>query len=252
MKRHEMIGIKQAVRLEWMQKTCDLLNEGKSEKEIRAELKSYLSDRMGRGVFDNRSETARNFSISMLMKTWVTPEKELLPLRDAGLKLIQKASEDEKSAIHFCMISAAYPFWYNVSKQAGMLLRLQDIITVKQIVQRTKGQYGDRPTVDRNSRFVIRSLYYWELLKESDKAGCYQKGENREILSDDIISWIIEAQLHAVPEGKATLSTLSNDPALFAFKRKDLNGAVIDRNNDRLEVLRNGVSGEIVMVKGLY
>ncbi|UUX93002.1 hypothetical protein [Methanoplanus endosymbiosus] len=89
-------------------------------------------------------------------------------------------------------------------------------------------------------------------MKEYTKAGCYQKGDQREILSDDFISWIMEAQLHSVPEGKATLSTLSNDPALFAFKRKDLNGAVIDRNNDRLEVLRNGVSGEIVMIKRSY
>lgn len=89
-------------------------------------------------------------------------------------------------------------------------------------------------------------------MKEYNKTGCYQKGENREILSDDIISWLTEAQLHAIPEGKATLTALTNDPAMFPFKRKDLNGAVIDRNNERLEVLRNGVSGEIVMVKKSY
>jgi hypothetical protein len=39
---------------------------------------------------------------------------------------------------------------------------------------------------------------------------------------------------------------------MFAFKRMDLNGAVIDRNNERLEVLQNGVSGEIVMIKKSY
>lgn len=89
-------------------------------------------------------------------------------------------------------------------------------------------------------------------MKEYNKAGCYQKGDQREILSDDIISWITEAQLHSVPEGKATLMALTNDPALFAFGRKDLNGVFIARNNSRLEVLQNVVSGEIVMIKRSY
>ncbi|MDD4127475.1 MAG: hypothetical protein PHV39_07295 [Methanomicrobium sp.] len=249
MKRHDIIGIKQSVRLEWMQKTSDLLLEGKNEKEIRNELKEYLSERMGRGVFEKRSETACNFSISMLMRIWVIPDKELIPLRDDGLKLLQNVSEDNKTAIHFCMLCAAYPFWYNVSKQIGMLLRLQENVTIQQIIQRTKEYYGDRQTVDRNTRFVIRSLYYWNLLEETDIRGCYKKGNQTEILSDELSSWIIEAQLHSIPDGKAIISSLHNDLALFPFNTKKINGNIIRKNNDRIEVLQSGLSDEIMMLK---
>lgn len=249
MKRHDMIGIKQSVRPEWMQKTSDLVLKGKNEKEIRAELKEYLSERMGRGVFEKRSETACNFSISMLMRIWVVPDKELIPLRDNGLKLLQNASENNKTAIHFCMLCAAYPFWYNVSKQIGMLLRLQENITIQQIIQRTKEYYGDRQTVDRNTRFVIRSLYYWDLLEETDIRGCYKKSSQTKILSDELSSWMIEAQLHSISNGKAILSSLHNDLALFPFYTKKINGNIIRKNNDRIEVLQSGMSDEIMMLK---
>lgn len=249
MKRHEMIGIKQSVRLEWLQKSCDLVREGWNEKEIRAELREYLSERMGRGAIEKRSETACNFSISMLMKIWVSPDEELLPLRDAGLDLLEKATDDEKTVIHFCMLSAAYPFWYNVSKQIGLLLRLQERVTVQQIIQRTKEYYGDRQTVDRNTRFVIRSLYYWDLLLETDSPGCYKKGMVADILPDSLNAWILEAQLHSLPHGKAILSKLQSDMALFSFNTKTLNGTIIRKNNDRVEVLQSGLSDEIIMIR---
>ena len=232
-----------------MQKTCDLLLEGKSEEEIRIELKEYLSERMGRGVFDKRSETASKFSISMLMRVWVIPDKELIPLRDEGLRLIQSTSEDERTAIHFCMLSASYPFWYNVSKQVGTLLRLQNKITVSQIIQRTKEYYGDRQTVDRNTRFVIRSLYYWNLLNETEIPGCYQKGANIDVFSEVLNSWIIEAQLHSIPEGKALISSLHNDMALFSFNINKNNGITISRYNPRIEVFQSGISDEIAILK---
>jgi hypothetical protein len=49
-KRHDAIGIKQAIRYEWMQKTTNLMLAGLSVEEIRAELHQYLEDRMGSGV----------------------------------------------------------------------------------------------------------------------------------------------------------------------------------------------------------
>lgn len=246
--RHEILGIKQAIRLEWMQKISDLVLEGKGKDQIRDELKEYLSNRMGRGVFEKRSETACNFSISMLMKIWVIPDKDLLSFRDEGLKLLQSATEEEKIAIHFCMLSATYPFWYNVSRHIGTLLRLQEKITISQILKRIKECYGDRGTVDRNARFVIRSLYYWNLLYETDVSGCYQIGEKYNITSDTVNSWIIEAQLNSIPEGKAILSSLSNDVALFSFNTGNISGITIDKYNPRIEVLQSGMNDMILIL----
>ena len=249
MKRHEMIGIKQAIRMEWMEKTCELVQTGKPEEEIRQELRDYLSERMGRGTIQRRSETARDFAAGILMRTWVTPDPVLLLLRDEALSHLPHASDDERMAIHHCMISAAYPFWYAVSRQIGALFRLQDEITVRQIVHRTKEVYGDRQTVERNAKFVIRSLYYWGFLEETPTTGCYRKGRNRIISSETLRGWMTEAQLHAIPEGRANLSALQNDPALFAFDIPYISGATLTRHHTHLDLMQNGFSDDMVMLK---
>lgn len=249
MNRHEMIGIKQAIRFEWMEKTSELRQTDKPIEEIRQDLRDYLSERMGRGTIQRRSETARDFAIGILMRTWVTPDTILISIRDEALSQLSHASDDEQTAIHHCIISAAYPFWYAVSRQIGALFRLQDQITVRQIVQRTKEVYGDRQTVDRNTRFVIRSLYYWGFLEETGTTGCYRKGKTHIISSETLRRWMIEAQLHAIPEGRATLSALQNDPALFAFDIPYVSGTTITRNHTRLELMQNGGSDEMMMLK---
>lgn len=249
MKRHEMIGIKQAIRPEWMEKTCEMLLAGHAETEIRAELKEYLSERMGRGTIEKRGETARDFAVTILMRTWADPDTVLVPLRNEGLLHIQHASEGERLAIHHCMISAAYPFWHTVSRQTGILLRLQDTVTIQQIVQRTKEIYGDRQTVERNTQFVVRSLYYWGFLQETDTPGCYRKSNPIFISSEEIRRWIIEAQLHAILEGRANLSALQADLALFPFIIPHISGIMITRNNERVDLMQNGLSDELLMLK---
>ena len=47
-KRHEAIGIKQAIRFEWMQKAANLLLAGLDAKTIRQELHEFLADRKGK------------------------------------------------------------------------------------------------------------------------------------------------------------------------------------------------------------
>ena len=42
-KRHEAIGIKQAIRFEWMQKAANLLLAGLEAKTIRQELHEFLT-----------------------------------------------------------------------------------------------------------------------------------------------------------------------------------------------------------------
>ncbi len=48
--RHDSIGIKQVVRLEWYDYTLDLLQQGLPAKEIRAMLDDYLKDRLQTGM----------------------------------------------------------------------------------------------------------------------------------------------------------------------------------------------------------
>lgn len=54
--RHQKIGFKQIVRLEWMDRTLSLVLAGLSEKEIRSNLEEYLSTQRQSGG-EGQSET---------------------------------------------------------------------------------------------------------------------------------------------------------------------------------------------------
>ena len=88
-KRHEAIGIKQAIRFEWMQKAANLLLAGLDAKTIRQELHEFLVDRKGNGSEGERSDQTRTFVVNNLMKIWVSPDPELIPFRDASLAFLR-------------------------------------------------------------------------------------------------------------------------------------------------------------------
>lgn len=247
-KRHEAIGIKQAIRYEWMQKTTNLLLAGLAAEEIRAELHTYLEDRMGSGVRGNRSPEARSFAVTILMNTWVTPDPVLTGLRDSALVQVRSQGSDELAA-HWAMICAAYPFWYNVARQTGRLLALQDQITMKQVIARSVEQYGDRQTVSRNAQFVVRSYAGWQVLQESDTTGYYKRVEKQPVQSQATIRVLLESALHAMPEGKETLSVLLSNPAFFPFSLPVISGDSLSQGSDRLEVVRYGLDAELLMLR---
>ena len=247
-KRHESIGIKQTIRFEWMQKTTNLLLAGLDAKAIRHELHEFLSTRNGNGSNGNRSKQTRTFVVTNLMKIWVSPAPELVPFRDASLAFL-RTHPSTSVIIHWGVISAAYPFWFNVAKQTGRLLALQSQVTQTQIVNRLKEQYGDRQTVSRYARFVIRSLVAWGVLKDSKVKGCYEKSDIVNITNPNLVSLLVESALYAMPEAKGSLSLLLNNPAFFPFRLPAITGDYISQDNNRIDVLRHGLDEEMLTLK---
>ncbi|MEZ4677310.1 MAG: hypothetical protein R2932_24140 [Caldilineaceae bacterium] len=250
-KRHNSIGIKQTVRLEWMQKTVNLLLAGLDEVTVRQELHEYLHERKGSGIRGDRSSEARSFAVTNLMRIWVTPDPELVPLRDAALASI-RTDPAVSMAAYWAMISAAYPFWFNVARQTGRLLNLQNQVTHAQIVHRLKEQYGDRQTVSRNTQFVIRSFIAWDVLKDSPATGCYEKTKPLIISDRNLTLQLLESALQAMPEGKATLSMLLNAPAFFPFQLPAITGDFIGQNAERVQVARYGLDEEMLKLREGY
>lgn len=247
-KRHETIGIKQVIRFEWMQKAANLLLVGLDVKTIRQELHEFLSDRKGNGTEDERSDQTRTFAVNNLMKIWVSPDPELILFRDASLAFLQE-HPSMSLAVHWGMISAVYPFWFNVAKQTGRLLALQDKVTQTQIINRLKEQYGDRQTVSRYARFVIRSFVAWGVLKDSEAKGCYEKSAPVSIVDSDLAILVFESALHASPEAKGALGLLQNNPAFFPFQLPVVTGHFISHCCDRINVVRYGLDDELLIFK---
>lgn len=248
-KRYEAIGIKQPIRIEWMQKASNLLLTGLDTKSIREELHEFLTDRKSDGSRGERSDQTRTFVVNNLMKIWVSPIPELIPFRDASLAFLRE-NPLMALAAHWGMISAAYPFWFNVARQTGRLLALQEQVNQTQIINRLKEQYGDRQTVSRSAKYVIRSFVAWRIIKDSGSKGCYEKMAPLTIVDHKIASLLFESALLAPSEAMCVMGLLLNNPALFPFQLTEMSGDFVSQRSDRIEVIRYGLNDEMLKLRG--
>ena len=82
-KRHEAIGIKQAIRFEWMQKAANLLLAGLDAKPSARSCMS--SSRTEKQRLRGERRIRPGPCGQQLMKIW-SPDPELIPFRDASLR----------------------------------------------------------------------------------------------------------------------------------------------------------------------
>ena len=225
-KRHDKLGIKQVIRKHWLDHVVRMLLAGLSAKEIREELKQYLA---AEKPFKGATPDTHRFIIQILT-SWFDPEKELIPFRDHALELIRKNGAEDWLPHHWAIISASYPFWFNVAKQTGRLLNLQDQITQAQVFSRLKELYGDREAVARNARYGIRSFVAWGVLEDTKVKGCYEQSKPTAISEPNLTILLYEAALYADKEGKAALGLLKNNPAFFPFQLSVLTGDYISQH----------------------
>ena len=247
-KRHDSIGVKQVIPYEWVRKTARLMLAGMGAGEIRQELHATLDAAGKRVQAGERSAWTRTFLVNNLMAIWPSPDPELSSFRNVALRALQKYP-DQELAIQWAMISAAYPFWFNVAKQMGRLLNLQARATQAQIVGRVKEQYGDRQTVSRYARYVVRSFVDWGVLEDADTTGSYRRKEPILLAHEEVIAILLNAALLVTPEGRAPLSALKSSPALFPFHLADATGATIVQASESLSVLRYGADDELLTLK---
>jgi len=246
--RHDTIGIKQVIRYEWMEKTSSMLLAGMDEKSIRKELNDYLLTHRGSGSEEQRSKNTCKFVVNILMKIWVSPNKEIIPLRDSALLMLSKYPS-QALAVHWAMISAAYPFWYNVALNVGRLLNLQEKITHQQVINRLKEQYGDRQTISRYARYVIRSFVAWDVLKDSECKGCYESTKQFPVLEQDITVLLIESILYSIQEEKGSLKTITSSPALFPFQIPLITAGSILQKANQVNVIHSGIDEDYLELK---
>jgi len=244
--RHDSIGIKQVVRPEWYDFALDLLIDGASPKEIRVKLDEYVSERLQSGGYGDRGEQTYTKAVTQIMKSWVTPHKDLVGFRDDALRLSTGLGRGMRLPLHWAVTSAAYPFWHRVAEQVGRLLNLQDSICQNQIRRRCYEVFGERTTVERSSRRVIRSFVEWGVLNDSSTKGCYEQVKPVIIADQSLGVLLCEAALHASRDGKAALGLLLNSPAFFPFRLPVVTGDVVALQRGRIAVDRYGLDDEML------
>lgn len=245
--RTKQIGFSQRVRLEWLDQTANLVLAGNDKVAINGALQGLLKDKVSIGGEADRG--AREKIITILLKVWVSVSADLQPLRNRGLALLEGFPQPDHLAVHWGMTMAVYSFWADVATQVGRLLKLQGSVAAAHVQRRLREQYGERETVSRAVRRVLRSYLDWGVLCESGKRGIYSPGSVSSVDDERLIAWLIEAGLHALPSGSAPLKELIASPIFFPFQLKPIYQEALMGLSDSLDVVRHSLDDDLVLLK---
>ncbi len=241
------VRFSQRVRLEWLDEAAHLARAGQNRANARSALVEMLRDKVSVG--GNAAGSNREKTVTILTRTWCGPPSRLIPLRDTGLRLLDDAALASRLAVHWGMTMAVYPFWSAVATQAGRLLRLQGVATAAQIRRRVQEQYGERSTVARATRRVLRSFVDWGVLADTTTRGQYTVGEQHPVQAPELVGWLAEAALHARAGHPASPNDLLQQPGLFPFRVSYVPPRSLAAASLRLEVVRHGLDSELVVLR---
>jgi len=238
------VGFSQRVRMEWFQEAALLVLAGSTRKEVKESLLNSLRGKVSIGGLAERGN--REKIISILSRTWLPDSGPLNPFRMDGLELLTNCPMDQLVAIHWGMVSATYPFWANVGEQVGRLLALQGTVSALQVQRRMRELLGERETVSRATRRVLRSYHDWGVLIETNTKGTYGKAQPIRIDAPKTISWLIEATLMSRAIPKAPFRDLAQSHSMFPFNVPFISVEEFLKHSPRIERLRHGLDMDLV------
>jgi len=239
--RPRKIGFDRRLELDWLDATAGRLATGATPKQVREAVYHLLE-----GVLSgDASNSARGKTLTVLSAIWLNVPAAIEPLRREILARFNAVTPDERLALHWTMILAAYPFFLDVAAQIGKLLSLNGDCIFAQIHQRMVDRWGERSTLTRAVQRILRSMIGWGVLQEGATSGGYRPLCQRLPVAETTTVLLLEGLLHAEGHGLA-LGPLASHPALFPFALK-LNPLEL-RQHPRLRVHRQGDQGDWVEV----
>lgn len=229
-----MVGLSRSIKIEWLNKTADLIVEGKLENEIKEELNEYLS-------FEIKSPTNLRKTREILMNIWLKSGDELEGLRSMALAAY-KNEKSNKLAIHWCLMIAAYPIFADVCALLGKLTNIQDTFTTSWLKEKLFETWGERTTLLHSSDKILQTLKYVGAV-ESIKIGNY-KTIKYQINDDDTIALLIKTILLTNEKAYYEISEISTTPQMFPFEFNVSHEWIHNTNQFSL----NNFGGKIVLM----
>jgi hypothetical protein len=245
--RHAQIGFSQRISLEWLERVASYALAGMSSSEVTESLEEVLKSKVSVGGTPERGN--RQKAITILRKIWCSKNDECHQLRQRGLDLMRRTSKGNHIVCHWGMAIAVYPFVGVVAEVVGRLLQLQSTVVASQVQRRIREQYGERETVARAARRVLRCFIDWGVLQEAKQAGIYEANRCMRIGNYQLAAWLIEALVYAQPGERFTLGDALGSPSLFPFEIPSMSCATLLSHAPGLEAIHRGHDSDVIAVR---
>ena len=238
------VGFSQRIPLEWLDYAANAVLAGNGADETAAALRGRLKERFA--VDGGEASGNLNKAVAILVKVWAAPPGELRALRDEGLDLVRRADANDRMLAHWCMCMAVYPFFGAVAEAAGRLLRLQGSAAAAQVQRRLRERLGERETVARAARRVLRAFVDWGVLVETGGKGVYRGAAKRVVEDRAAALWVLKAGLSTGGAGPQPPSALLRAPRLFPFEIAPPSTAELEAS-PAFEIVPHGLDREVLL-----
>jgi len=235
------IGIDRRLDIEWLDAVAGQVAAGASEPEIRSFLFRLLDGVVAGG---NRRGTACYKTVGVLSRTWVNVAPASRSLRDRGAKLLPTLDAEQRVALHWAMLTAAYPFFRDVATNTGRLLALQGNLALTQLTRRMRETWGDRSTTTRAVQRMVRSMVQWGVLVDSDARGIYEPPAKRLVVHPPAGELLLQALLLQADDKSLPVESALRHPSVFPF-HLELRAYHL-RQSARFAVHRQGLDVDVV------
>ena len=204
----KMIGLSRSIKPEWLNKTVDLLLQGKNETQIKDELTEYLS-------FEIKSPVNVRKTREILMNIWVRIPDELSALKQQALEAY-KDDKSNKLALHWSMMLLAYPIFCDVCALIGKLTKIQDTFAASWLKEKLFEMWGEGTTLYHSSDKILQTLKQIGAI-ENVKIGVYRI-KKYPVTDAKTIQVLLLAILNLKEKAYYEIAELSSIPQVFPFE----------------------------------
>ncbi len=205
----KMVGLSRAMKIEWLNKVINLANEGMAPENIKEALNDYIG-------FEIKSHDNIRKSRDILMNLWVYPfedEKANL-IRQRALDELKNGNED-KLAMHWCMLLLYYPVFVDVTGMIGKLSTMQDSFSLAWLKDKMFEEWGERTTLFHSLDKIMQTLR--QIGAVDSTAGIYTV-RHYEVKNDATKKILLKTILALKMQAYYEPSELVKVPQMFPFE----------------------------------
>lgn len=234
------IGLDRQLRLDWLDATVGLCQQGLDSDLVAQRLRQRLENEI-------RGAEARRKTITVLLRIWANVPDPYVALREEALQLAVQVPADERLWLHWGMSLLAYPFFRDVAAIVGQLGHLQGSFSLAQVQRRMVEGWGQRTTLQRAVQRLARTFYELGVVREVEGRGNYLVAPSRQTQNQLLGLWLLACTLKAHSSEQVPLQELCRLPYLFPFDLLPFGDDV--RRSERFEVTRQGLDLEMVLLR---
>lgn len=203
-----IVGLSRAIKLEWLDKTVELVIQGDDEGTIKEKLNEYLA-------FEINSAVNLRKTREILLNVWVRTVVTEPAIHRKAVEAYRNDSNN-KLALHWAMLLLAYPVFADVVGLIGKISNLQDTFTTAWLKEKLYEQWGERTTLIYVCEKILQTLKYFGVI-ESVKAGAHCIKQSK-VSNEHVISILIMSLLALERKAYFEIPKLSHNPLYFPFE----------------------------------